>query len=158
MPTWLTRAHSILGMNARNLAFIRPYNPSRAIKTANNKLATKEKLLAADLPTAKLYGVIRTRKELFQFNWENLPISVVVKPNFGLGGGGIIVLYGKDKQGRWISTGEETYGVADLLRHVSNVLDGNFSMSNIPDFAYFEERLRLTEELKSVSYQGIPDI
>ena len=158
MSTWLTRAHSILGMNARNLAFIRPYNPSRAIKTANNKLATKEKLLAADLPTAKLYGVIRTRKELFQFNWENLPSNVVVKPNFGLGGGGIVVLYGKDKQGRWISTGEETYGAADLVRHCSNILDGNYSLSNIPDIVYFEERLRLSEEFKNVSYQGVPDV
>lgn len=158
MPAWLTKAQSILGMNARNLAFIRPYNPSRAIKTANNKLATKERLLEAGLPTAKLYGIIRTRKELFQFDWASLPSSVVVKPNFGLGGGGIIVLYGKDKQGRWISTGEETYGVPDLIRHCSNILDGNYSLSNIPDIVYFEERLRLSEEFKAVSYKGVPDI
>ncbi len=158
MPTWFTRAQAILGMNARNLSFIRPYNTSRAIKTANNKLATKEKLLAANLPTARLYGVIRTRKELFQFDWSSLPSSVVVKPNLGLGGGGIIVLYGKDKQGRWISTGEETYGVTDLIRHCSNILDGNYSLSNVPDIVYFEERLRLSEEFKHVSYQGVPDI
>lgn len=158
MPTWFTRAQAVLGMNARNLSFIRPYNTSRAIKTANNKLATKEKLLAAHLPTATLYGVIRTRKELFQFDWSSLPGSVVVKPNLGLGGGGIIVLYGKDKQGRWISTGEETYSVADLIRHCSNILDGNYSLSNVPDVVYFEERLRLTEEFKNVSYQGVPDI
>ncbi|MBI4407313.1 MAG: hypothetical protein HY565_02320 [Candidatus Kerfeldbacteria bacterium] len=158
MASWFTRANAILGMNARNLVFVRPYNTSRSVKTANNKLATKEKLLAAGLPTAKLYGTIHNRKELFNFDWSSLPSSIVVKPNFGLGGGGIVVLYGKDKQGRWISTGEETYGVADLQRHVSNVLDGNFSMSNVPDIAYFEERLRLTEEFKSVSYQGVPDI
>lgn len=158
MASWLTRANAVLGMNARNLVFVRPFNPGRSVKIANNKLATKEKLLAAGLPTAKLFGTIHNRKELFNFDWDSLPGSVVVKPNLGLGGGGIVVLYGKDKQGRWISTGEETYSVADLRRHVSNVLDGNFSLSNVPDIAYFEERLRLTEEFKSVSYQGVPDI
>jgi alpha-L-glutamate ligase-like protein len=145
-------------MNARNLVFIRPYNPGRAIKIANNKLATKKKLLKAGLPTAKLYGVIRDRKELFAFDWSKLPSSCVVKPNLGLGGGGIIVCYGQDKQGRWISTGDTTYTKEELRRHVSNILDGNFSMSNVPDIAYFEERLRLTEDFKNIAYQGVPDI
>ncbi|MFA6475287.1 MAG: sugar-transfer associated ATP-grasp domain-containing protein [Patescibacteria group bacterium] len=148
----------VLGMNARNLVFIHPYNSGQAVKTANNKLATKEKLFAAGLPSAKLFGVIKNRKELFNFDWSSLPSSFVLKPNFGLGGGGIVILYGKDKQGHWISTGENVYDIADLQRHTSNILDGNFSLSNIPDIAYCEERLRLAEVFKNVSYQGVPDI
>ncbi len=158
MSSLWKRANSILGMNARNLVFIRPYNPGRAVKTANNKLATKKKLLKAGLPTAQLYGVIRDRKELFNFDWSKLPSSCVVKPNLGLGGGGIVVCYGQDKQGRWISSGDSTYTKSELRRHVSNILDGNFSMSNVPDVAYFEERLRLTEDFKNIAYQGVPDI
>lgn len=154
---WRT-AHRILGMNARNLAFIRPHNTSRAIKTANNKLATKAGLLKAGLPTARLYGVIHTRKELFSFDWSQLPSSFVLKPNFGLGGSGIIVIYGQDRHQRWIGNGADSYTVGDLRRHVNNILDGNFSLSNIPDIAYFEERLKLSEEFKNVSYQGVPDM
>lgn len=154
----LRSAQRILGMNARNLVFVRPYNPSRAVKLANNKLATKERLLAAGLPTAKLFGIIADRKALFEFDWDSLPTSFVLKPTFGLGGGGIIIIYGKDKQGRWISTGDELFTKDDLRRHISNILDGNFSMSNIPDIAYFEERLKLSEQFKHISYQGVPDI
>ncbi len=152
------RAHAILGMNARNLVFIRPHNPGSAVKIANNKLATKERLLAAGLPTAQLYGTIHSRKELFSFDWSTLPSSCVIKPNLGLGGGGIVILYGKDKQNRWISAGEETLSTDDLRRHVSNILDGNYSMSNVPDIAYFEERLRLSEGFKHIAYKGVPDI
>jgi len=154
----LRSAQRILGMNARNLVFVRPHNPSHAVKMANNKLATKECLLKAGLPTAKLFGIIHDRKELFSFDWDSLPASFVLKPTFGLGGGGIVIIYGKDKQQRWISTGDELFTVDDLRRHVSNILDGNFSMSNIPDIAYFEERLKLSEQFKHISYQGVPDI
>ncbi len=158
MLSRLRASHRILGMNARNLVFIRPHNPGRAVKLANNKLATKKCLLEAGLPTAKLFGVINNRKELFTFDWSSLPTSFVLKPNFGLGGGGIIIIYGKDKQQRWISTGDELYTEDDLRRHASNILDGNFSMSNIPDIAYFEERLKSSEQFKNISYQGVPDI
>lgn len=150
--------HRILGMNARNLVFIRPSNTARAIKIANNKLATKERLLAAGIPTPQLYGVIKNRKELFAFDWSSLPVSFVLKPNFGLGGGGIIVIFGKDRQDRWIGNDNTTYTIPDLHRHVSNILDGNFSLSNIPDSAYFEERLKMSEHFKRLSYQGVPDI
>ncbi len=148
----------ILGMNARNLLFIRPYNTGRSVKLARNKLGTKQRLLKVGLPTAQLYGAIRNRKELFQFDWSKLPSSFALKPNFGLGGNGIIILYGKNKHGNWIGSGERTYTKKDLILHISNILDGNFSISNVPDIAYFEERLTLAEEFKAVSYKGIPDI
>lgn len=148
----------ILGMNARNLLFVRPYNRGRSVKLARNKLATKKRLAKFNLPTAKLYGVIRNRRELFQFDWTTLPTGFALKPNFGLGGNGIIIVYGKNKQGNWIGSGERIYTKKDLILHISNILDGNFSISNVPDIAYFEERLTLTEEFKAISYKGIPDI
>lgn len=148
----------ILGMNARNLLFVRPYNTGRAVKLARNKLATKRRLLKFKLPTAQLYGAIHNRRELFQFDWSTLPASFALKPNFGLGGNGIIILYGKNKQGHWIGSGDRTYSKKDLVLHISNILDGNFSISNVPDIAYFEERLTLAEEFKAISYKGIPDI
>lgn len=155
---WFQNAQHILGMNARNLEFVRPYNRASAVQRANNKLATKQCLVEHHLPTAKLYGKIADRKELFAFDWSALPQSFVLKPNFGLGGGGIVIVYGTDRSGQLIGNNNETYTITGLRRHVSNILDGNFSMSNIPDIAYFEERLKLSELFKHVSYQGVPDI
>ncbi|MBI2416198.1 MAG: hypothetical protein HYV33_06100 [Candidatus Kerfeldbacteria bacterium] len=158
MSTWSTIAHRILGMNARNLQFIRPYNSRRAVMLARNKLETKQCLAAAGLPSAQLYGIIHNRQELFDFNWDSLPTSFVLKPNFGLGGNGILIIYGKTKTGQWISGDDHNYTREDLALRVSNILDGNYSFSNIPDIAYFEQRLRLSEEFKHISYKGIPDI
>ncbi len=154
----LARGHQILGMNARNLQFIRPYNRRNAVQLARNKLATKGRLLERGLPTAKLYGVIDSREDLFNFDWNSLPNSFVLKPNFGLGGNGILIVYGKGKNGKWIGGGDEQYTEEDLTIRVSNILDGNFSISNIPDVAYFEERLTLSEHFKNISYKGIPDV
>lgn len=156
--SWFKNSQRILGMNGRNLEFVRPYNTAKAVHIANNKLATKTRLSEHGLPTAQLYGTISNRKELFQFDWSALPPSFVLKPNFGLGGGGIIIVYGKDRSGQYIGSGHELHSVDNLRNHVSNILDGNFSMSNIPDIAYFEERLKLSEQFKHISYQGVPDI
>lgn len=154
----LATTKRILGMNARNLQVIRVHNSRAAVQIARNKLATKKRLLKNNLPTAKLYGIIRNRKELMEFNWETLPNSFVLKPNFGLGGEGIIILYGKNKLGKWISADNQLLGIENLHLHINNILDGNFSISNIPDIAYFEERMRLSEDFKNISYKGIPDI
>ena len=121
MKTIAQQKHRILGMNARNLLFIRPYNTGRSIKLARNKLATKRRLLKFNLPTAQLYGAIRNRQELFTFDWSALPAGFALKPNAGLGGNGIIILYGKNKQGNWIGSGERTYTKKDLILHVSNI-------------------------------------
>lgn len=158
MSHFFRTARNVLGMNARNLTFIRPHNSRSAVKLARNKLETKECLLATGLPSAQLYATIHNRKELFEFDWNSLPASMVLKPNFGLGGNGIKVFYGKTKSGRWISASDQTYSSEDLALHVSNILDGDYSIANIPDIAYFEERLQLSEEFKRISYKGIPDI
>lgn len=148
----------ILGMNARNLRIIRSHNSTAAVKLARNKLATKERLLKYNLPTAKLFGVIHNRQELHDFDWSVLPNSFVLKPNFGLGGGGILIIYGKSKTGGWVSGADNVYDEDALKLRVNNILDGDYSISNIPDIAYFEERLQITEEFRRISYKGVPDV
>ncbi|MFH0818510.1 MAG: sugar-transfer associated ATP-grasp domain-containing protein [Patescibacteria group bacterium] len=145
-------------MNARNLSYIRPYNKKSAIQLANNKILSKQALLAKNLPTASLFGVIKNRRDLLTFDWQALPNSFVLKPNHGLGGDGIMVIYGKKKNGPWIGTNRQEINTPELISHVSNILDGNFSLSNIPDRAFFEERLTLHPDFKTIAWQGIPDI
>lgn len=72
----------ILGMNARNLLYIKKFNDKKAIRLANNKLQTKNFLAERWIPLAQTYWVIKNRKTLFDFDFGNLPKkNFVIKPN-----------------------------------------------------------------------------
>lgn len=145
-------------MNARNLLYIHSANKKKAIAIANDKLQSKRAMMEANIPVADLYALIKNRRELLTFSWDKLPSSFVLKPSHGLGGQGIIVVFGKQKENLFITSNDQLITAADLTEHVSNILDGNFSFSNIPDTAFIEERLKVHPELKKISWQGIPDI
>jgi len=148
----------VLGLNARSLNYTKRVNNRGAIRIANNKLATKKTLQQAGVPTPRLFAKIRTRAELRRFRWTRLPSSFAVKPNNASGGGGIIVIYGRNKKGNWVrSDGSEVF-IHDLNNHLIDILDGNFSANNIPDTAFFEQRIKIDSTLKPYSVRGIPDI
>lgn len=72
----------ILGNNARNLLYIKKFNDKKGIRLANNKLQTKDFLIERGIPFAKTYGIISSRKELYEFDFSYLPKkNFVVKPN-----------------------------------------------------------------------------
>ncbi len=145
-------------MNSRNLEYLRPLNYKRYVRLADEKLRTKQALIDAEIPTPKLYGIVRNEQELAHFDWEHLPQSFVLKPNQGLGGGGIIVIFRRKENGMWVAGGGYELSFFDLLTHIFNVFDGQFSLANTPDTAFFEERIKISVTLKPYAYQGIPDI
>lgn len=159
MWNYLERSRRVLGMNARNLLYIRPYNPKEARKIADSKLISKRVLRKAGLPVPQLLAKIRNFNELDNFDWDKLPNSFVLKPNRGLGGEGIMVVYGRSKRsGNWVKADKKEVTIEQLIMHVRNILEGNFSLSNQPDKAFFEERVKLARIFKPYSYRGIPDI
>ena len=91
------KSQTILGMNSRNLSFIRPNNFKKAKRLADDKLRSKRVLDKNGLPVPKLIAKIKTRQELDSFNFSTLPSSFVLKPNMGLGGEGNVVVYGRKK-------------------------------------------------------------
>lgn len=147
-------------MNARNLQFIRPNNLRRAKRLADDKLLSKKILKHADLPVPNLIAKIRSADELEKFDWSALPDSWVLKPNRGFGGEGILVVYGKKKttENTWIKADGSLITIDDIKTHISNILDGSYSLSGVPDIAFFEERLKLLKLFKPYSFKGIPDI
>ncbi len=147
-----------MGMNSRNLEYTRPYNKKGARKFADNKLLTKRLLRKNNIPVSSLIGKISSLKELDSFNWENLPSSFALKPNKGLGGEGIIVVYGKKKNGNWVKADKQEVSVQDLKTHIINILEGNYSLSGVVDSAFFEERVRIIKLFKPYCFRGIPDI
>src|SRR5476649_2940358 len=93
----IKNAHKLLGMNARNLDYIRPYNRKKAKRLADSKLLSKSKLGKGDIPVPQLIAKIRTTSELENFDWSSLPSSFALKPNRGFGGEGIIIVYARKK-------------------------------------------------------------
>ena len=153
-------SRKILGMNARNLQFIRPNNLRRAKRLADDKLLSKRVLKKADLPVPDLIAKIRSADELENFDWSTLPESFVLKPNRGFGGEGILVVYGRKKNtdNTWIKADGSLITIDDIKTHISNILDGSYSLSGVPDIAFFEERLKLLKLFKPYAFKGIPDI
>lgn len=160
MTALFKNSRKILGMNARNLTFIRPNNLRRAKRLADDKLLCKRILKKAELPVPSLVAKIKSVDELENFDWATLPNSWVLKPNRGFGGEGILVVYGKKKdiEDTWIKADGSLVSVEDIKTHISNVIDGSFSLSGTPDTAFFEERLKLLKLFKPYAFKGIPDI
>lgn len=154
------KSRGILGMNARNLDYIRPYNRANGKRIADNKILCKRILKKNDLPASTLLAKISTIEELENFDWNKLPSSFALKPNRGFGGEGILVVYGKKKrlENVWIKANGSPVSLADIKAHIRNILDGSFSLSNTPDVAFFEERLTLLKLFKPYAFKGIPDI
>ena len=154
------RNKTILGINARNLLYIRPNNLKSAKKLADDKLRCKRILKKAEVPVPRLIKSIKSREELENFDFSSLPNSFVLKPNFGFGGEGILVVYGR-KKGRenvWVRADRSQVTEDDLRNHIKNILDGYYSRLDTPDFAFFEERIQLYKGFKPYVFRGVPDI
>jgi len=154
---------TILGMNARNLRFLRPYNRRRAVRIADDKLLTKEVLDQHRIPNQRLFAVITRSHDLKGFRWHKLPSSFVIKPNRGFGGGGIVVIRHKKKVPKgddpvYIAADRTEWTIPQLESHIRDILDGRFSLTSSPDLAFIEERIKLHPYFEEITYRGIPDV
>lgn len=148
----------VLGLNQRGLVYIRPYNLQRAKQIADNKLLSKKLLKKAGIPIPALIKVIRNFSDIEAFNFALLPKSFVIKPVMGAKGGGIEIIFNRNKDGRWIGASGKKYSIDDLKLHCKDIIDGKFSLFNQPDFVLFEERISTHKNFKGLSYKGSPDI
>ncbi len=172
MFRFIKNSRKILGMNSRNLKYIRPNNRKRAVRLADDKILSKKVLRKGGIPVPDLLAKISSHKELDNFDWSKLPSGFALKPNRGLGGEGILVVYGRKKPARnashsdagggredaWVKADGSIITIDDIKNHIRSILDGNFSISGEGDIAFFEERLRLLKLFKTYAYKGIPDI
>lgn len=151
------KKNGLLGINARNVLYLRPFNPKKAIKLADNKIKSKQYLSTRGIPVPKLFQVIKGRKDLENFNFKILPQSFVLKPNKGYGGEGIIPIIGKDGN-KFITISGKEISKDQLKKHILDILDGRFSINNSPDTAFFEQLIISDERIGKYSYKGLPDI
>ncbi|MBI4129265.1 DUF1704 domain-containing protein [Candidatus Peregrinibacteria bacterium] len=149
--------HGILGLNARNLLYIRPFNPRKAIALADDKMRTKAFLATRGIPVAKIYARIASRKELRSFDCASLSETCVLKPNRGFGGEGILILKGR-RGGMFLEQGKNPIPERRLREHIEDILDGRFSIDGRPDTAFFEKLLIPHECFAPFRPAGLPDI
>ncbi|MFH0776114.1 MAG: tyrosine/phenylalanine carboxypeptidase domain-containing protein [Patescibacteria group bacterium] len=154
----LFKNHGILGINARNLQYLKPFNRKKAVKMADSKLATKRFLSTRGIPVPKILATIRSHAELERFDFANLPDSFVLKPNAGYGGEGIIVIAKEVIEGVWQKVGGTKITEPELREHIDDILDGEYSIAALPDIAFFEARVNSVEFVPGLKVEGLPDV
>jgi len=155
----MTNLKDVLGMNARNHLYQSRYNKRKGKKIAASKLLTKSILRKNKLAVPRLYRVFRSEKGVEKFDFTRLPESFVVKPSQGLGGEGILVIEkGGTFAGEWITVDQQRITVNDLKLHIKDILVGKYSLFDLPDQAFIEERVRVHPRFEAISFQGTPDI
>jgi len=153
------KIRDVLGLNSRNHMYTSVYNATSGKVIANSKLLTKKTLREAKVRVPETYAIIKSMDALENFDFLKLPTDFVVKPNNGLGGQGIVVI---EKQGEfageWIDSQGIVWQIADLKLHMADILAGRYSMDDVSDIAYIEERVRVHPIFEKYSYHGTPDI
>jgi alpha-L-glutamate ligase-like protein len=153
---------SVLGINARNLL----YTDRKSISISNSKIRVKEILKENLIPTPETISIIKSFEEINSFDFSSLPNSFVIKPNKGLGGEGIIILYGRKKkrnledEDAWISANKQIINLSELKIHMVNILNGYYSINKKNDKVILEERIKNPDFFKQSLHisEGLPDI
>lgn len=159
----MVKTSSILGLNARAQLFSYPYNKPLEKKIAGSKLRTKRILKRAEIPVPDIYAKFKNPRDLLNFDWNSLPSSFALKPNKGLGGEGIIVIkkkagsYSKENPA-WITMNRRELAIDDLRLHILDILEGAFSVRNVPDIAFIEEYVGRHKAFRKYAYRGTPDV
>ncbi|HKB88516.1 MAG TPA: sugar-transfer associated ATP-grasp domain-containing protein [Patescibacteria group bacterium] len=149
---------SILGLNARSQLFAYRYNSRRGKNIADSKLQTAGVLKRAGVLHPKIYKILRDPTGITTFDWNSLPDRFALKPSRGLGGEGIIVVKKKLKDGGWLTTQKEKVTISDLKLHSLDILEGAYSMGNVPDVAFVQEYVGRHPVFRRYAYRGTPDI
>ncbi len=173
MLNYLKKSKTILGINERNLEYINIPITEMGFSLPDNKLKTKKLLREAKIPVLKTYKIIRDWKDLKNCSWNKLPNSFVIKPNRGMLGKGILIVFGKKKAGKnddqneqekvWVQADKRLITIDYLKSHILKILDGEYSYKlyheiTSPDIAFFEERIKIHPNLKPYCKRGIPDV
>ncbi len=151
-------AEGVLGLNKRNGDYILRFNPRPLYPLVDDKLKTKRLALQAGIAVPAMYGVIETQRDI-----RRLPQIVadhkefVLKPAHGSSGDGIIVVAGRSAA-RFRTISGELLDDDFLSHHLSNTINGQFSLGGVPDVVIVEYMVQFSSLFERISFQGVPDI
>ncbi|MFC1727736.1 sugar-transfer associated ATP-grasp domain-containing protein [Patescibacteria group bacterium] len=151
--------NQILGLNSRSLSYLKPYNKKKGRRIADSKYLTKKALTKAGLPVPKLIKIFKTPQQVMSFPWASFKDNFVLKPASGYGGEGIVIIKKRSKfAGEWQLMNDQIVTVSDLRLRSLDILAGQYSLHNLPDWVMIEERIKISKVFKKYAFQGTPDI
>ncbi|MBI5508235.1 MAG: hypothetical protein HY903_05730 [Deltaproteobacteria bacterium] len=152
------RRDALVGINRRNVTLVYRHNPRRYYPLADDKLLTKERLAAAGVPTPRtlaqcdgLYAISAALEILAAHD------DFVIKPAGASGGAGIIAVVERVAAGRWRTAGGKDIGVAQIQRHLAEVIFGVYA-KDIQDRAFIEERILPHPFFDELWNEGLCDV
>ncbi len=148
----------VMGINKRNCDYTLVYNQRKYYPLVDDKLRTKQLAIDAGIAVPELYGVIEIEHQIRELpEFLKKYSDFVVKPAQGTGGEGIEIIVGRIKNLYRKPSGRHMTE-AELQHHVSNILNGLFSLGGHEDKAIIEYRVKFDPVFDAISYQGVPDI
>ena len=152
------REAGIVGMNARNLNYILPYNSRSLYPLVDDKMRTKQLAEKAGIATPKLFNLIESQGQITNIaEWANHLRDFVIKPAHGSGGNGIVIISERVRAGYLKSSGQ-TISDLELYYHISKTLSGLYSLGGRSDQVIVEEKVNFDSLFEKMTYQGVPDI
>lgn len=149
---------NILGLNNRNVHFINAENDRALYPLVDNKRLTKEHLARYDIPTPQLLHTIQYHRHISQFKKIiQQEKTFAIKPAQGSGGGGILIIVGKTRNGYRKSSGK-VVTTEELAFHMHNILNGLYSLGGRDDEVIVESLINATPIIQDLPLSGVPDI
>lgn len=148
----------MLSMNKRNIDYIARYNDRGSYPLVDNKLQTKLVVNEYEVASPSLLQVVREQHEIGHFREQVANLDgFAIKPAKGSGGKGILVITGRDGDD-FVKPSGSKVSLAEIERHLSNILAGLYSLGGSPDVAVIEALVRCDPRLARYSHEGVPDI
>lgn len=158
IPPWILARAGMLGINRRNRKYIGQYNPRSLFPLVDDKLKTRSMLSDAGIPMADLIGVIDTQSQVKDIvDLVEGHQGFAIKPAKGSGGKGILIVTHKDGD-HWVKASGVRIRREDLVRHVSNILSGLYSLGGATDVALVESLIHQATHFNDYTVEGVPDI
>jgi len=152
------RRKGVIGLNYRNVELIGRYNPRSRYPLVDNKLMTKALATEWGVPVTELYATIERQSQLPRLHDILSPYeSFVIKPDYGSGGKGIIVVTHREGD-TFIKASGEALSLNALRKHTSNILSGLYSLGGRYDSAVIEKVVAFDPMFADYSFEGVPDI
>lgn len=148
----------LLGQNARNLKYIKWYNDELAKKLADSKIKTKEFLGKRGVTVSDNIMIIANHEELIKVELAKIPLPFVVKPSSWFGGKGIFIIDEIDNLWNFILNDWKILSKKDLFHHMSEILDGFYSISGNRDKVLIEKKIELDKSIELLGKYWLPDI
>ncbi len=149
-------SENILGMNRRNVDFVKVHNKRRDFPQADDKILAKQFFETHGVPTAPTLKIISSLFEARNFHTKFVPHDFVIKPACGSQGKGILVIVGKTNDG-FTSVSGEHLTAAKVEYELASILFGKYSIGRT-DSVLIEQRLIPSKEFENISIKGLFDI